>query len=218
MELTESERAFESYCSKKHLEFFRVPTDERKSPDYLLKVGDLEIVIEVKQIEPNREEREALGKLETEGFSASSTVPGQRVRKKITDSAPQLKRHAEKGRQTILLLYSTDIFQSHIEPYHIRVGMYGFHTIYYAIPSDRSKRPKVIGESLGKGKKMTDSQNTSISALAIMLRTNYGLDVTLYHNIHSRFPIEPSSVRNVFSKQRTLGEVTPGRAPDWVEI
>ena len=218
MKLTDSESLFEDYCLNNSICCKRIQADDKPSPDYLINVNGIEIAVEVKQIEPNSEELKAEALLKSEGFSTSSATPGHRVRKKITDSAPQLKRYAELGKPTLLLLFSTNQFASHVGPYHIRVAMYGFQTIHYAVPKNRKVSPYVTGESLGKGKKMTETHNTSISAVAVMSRTHDGTIVAIYHNKHAKLAIDSAATQSAFPKQYELTELNPNRAPDWREI
>jgi hypothetical protein len=58
--MTSSERYFERFCERRGIAIRRLPEGPDKTPDYEIVVDGIEIVAEVKQIEPNAEDRDVL--------------------------------------------------------------------------------------------------------------------------------------------------------------
>jgi hypothetical protein len=83
----------------------------------------------VKEILRNDEERESDRLLLKRGYgnALGGSTPGNRVRKKIADSSPQIKARTQ-GRYPIILVMCVlcELHQigGHLDPYNIRVPMY----------------------------------------------------------------------------------------------
>jgi hypothetical protein len=59
MQKTMSEQFFEDYCARRGIVCQRVPECETQTPDYELVFGDVRVIVEVKEITPNKEEQES---------------------------------------------------------------------------------------------------------------------------------------------------------------
>ncbi len=118
-----------------------------------------------------------------------STIPGERVRKKISDASSQIKARTKGHHPSILVLFGRDLSHGHLDLYEVRVGMFGLEQVHFVVPRDMSISPYAVGMSYGPRRKMTKSQNTSISALAVLNTSSAEeVDVTLYHNIYAACP------------------------------
>ena len=111
------------------------------TPDYDIYVPRRKIVVEVKEITPNKEERQAEKELPKKGFSVISITPGHRVRRKISEANKQIKNRIKKRYPGVLVLFQRGLAADHIDPYQIRVAMYGLETIQYAVPRDPKISP-----------------------------------------------------------------------------
>jgi hypothetical protein len=118
----------------------------------------------------NDEERESDRLLFKRGYgnALGGGTPGNRVRKKIADSSPQIKARTQGRYPSILVLCELHQIGGHLDPYNIRVAMYGLEQVHIALPGDRSVRPYVARMSFGPKRKMTKSDNTSISAIGVL--------------------------------------------------
>ena len=72
-----------------------IPTGTGKTPDYRLSVGDLQAIAEVKQLDPNEEERADMAKFEQGRSGGFSAVPGDRVRRELSKANAQLSALAK---------------------------------------------------------------------------------------------------------------------------
>ncbi len=183
-ERTWSEQLFERYCQDKGIPFERIPEAETKTPDYRLKVANVEIVVEVKECgcipEPGKD---------------GADEPGKQVRQKITDAGKQIRAYAKSKYPAMLVLY--DFEGRLLYRDDIKVAMYGAYTVRRTVP--RQYDPSISGRAErmhGGGRKMTKDTNTSISAVAA-LWMNSPTDIQLHvcHNEHAAVPIEPSILK-----------------------
>src|SRR6266851_2729830 len=163
---TQSEKWFEDYCAHSGIVCKRIAEENSKTPDYELTIDSQRIIIEVKEISRNREERESDRLLSERGYgSALSDTPGDRVRKKITDSSAQIKARTDGIYPSILVLcdlqFGCGQITGHLAPYNIRVAMHGLEQIHIAVPREHSVRPYATGMSYGPKRKMTEEHNTS---------------------------------------------------------
>ena len=86
MRLTQSEQLFETYCAANRIRYKRIATSEQRTPDYDIFLPRRKVVVEVKEITPNAEER-AADAIRAGQFAVTSLTPGERIRKKIADAS-----------------------------------------------------------------------------------------------------------------------------------
>jgi hypothetical protein len=216
---TRSEELFETYCDRRGIRWRRVAVGEDQTPDYEIFLPRRKIVVEVKEITPNAEERRAEEELRLKGFSVGSMTPGDRVRKKISDASPQIKTRTKRRFPGLLVLFDRGMVARHIDPYQIRVAMYGFETIVLAVPHDLNKRPYAVGAKFGPKRRMTQAHNTSIGAIAALFTpTADGIELAVYHNQYAEIPLDPKLFARYSVPQYRLGEAAPGKIPQWVQI
>ena len=216
---THSEKLFELYCDHKGINWRRVSVGADQTPDYEIFLPRRKVVVEVKEITPNPEERKAEEEIRRKGFSVGSTTPGDRVRKKISEASPQIRARTKRRFPGLLVLFQRGVIPHHIDPYQIRVAMYGFETIVLAVPNDLSKRPYAVGAKFGPKRKMTETHNTSIGAIATLsTRSNDVIELAVYHNRHAAIPLNPKLFARYSVPQYRLADAAPGEIPQWVEI
>ena len=201
-----SEQIFECFCKSMGLSFERIPEEKKaRTPDYLLKVGTIEIVVEVKEYGLNREEEESYRCLKETGFAMTEGGEvGKKVRKKIGKSGGQIRARTEGKRPGMLVLLDPT-GMGNFMPEDIKAAMHGAFTVRVTIPRRYDpSRPRSARLTHGGGRRMTESDNTSISAVAL-LWVNGPADVHLYvyHNVHAVVPIEPGILAPYASGQQT---------------
>ena len=103
MSLTRSEMLFEEFCKIKGIRCVRVPTSNLRTPDYEIFVPRRKVIVEIKELCPNKKELDAQRRVINHESVVLSTTPGQRVRGKISDAIPQIKIRS-KGRFPGLLV------------------------------------------------------------------------------------------------------------------
>ena len=167
--VTEGEIKLQGFCQRNAIVFKRILEDKEQTPDYELTINDVKIIVEVKDIEMNEEEKEARRKMKVGQPQVwGSSKVGSRVRDAISKANRQLKNLTCGKIPGILVLFDTrpSPFDA-LYPYEIKVAMYGFETLDLSVLKDFSP-PAVVGRRFGKGKKFTPSHNTSTSALAVL--------------------------------------------------
>lgn len=219
---TQSEIAFEKYCALKNIGFSRIEPSTLRTPDYELMLTSQTVIAEVKEIELDVEEEQERQRLLTErGYSqVISRTPGEKVRQKISHGYKQLRARSAGMIPTMLVLYDSGRFFDHLDPYSIRVAMYGLEQVKIVLPPLSSKEsPRSAGVSYGPRRKMTQNSNTSISAVAALYVPSPGeLALCVFHNRFARVPLPPSLLSEYEIRQFQLGEERSGKTAEWVSI
>jgi len=221
--LTQSETWFEEYCNNRKIDFDRIEESDEKTPDYTIRLDGQEIIVEVKEILPNAEEKKAMLEAKKNGTPfVTRILPGERIRKKIASASGQIKARTKGKSPSILLI--CDIRNGcgqvipHLDQYHLRVAMEGLDQVVIGLPEDKNQSPTIIGRKSGPRKKMTPNANTSISAVAV-LSTPPGepIKIEVFHNKYAAHPILPEILRNNGMPQFSLSD-NPGEPSDWIEM
>jgi hypothetical protein len=215
----ESEIFFEKFCSDAKIPYVKVPREvNQKTPDYELIIGTLKVIVEVKQIERNKDEKNSDRLLELRGYgSATGGIPGERVRLKIQSSSRQIKARTQGIHPSLLVLFDGYSFGRHISPYDLRGAMYGLETFILAVPGVGP--PYVVAKKLGRRRKMTPTANTSISAIATLHQLDSGeTKLSVYHNDYAAIPLSPEVLASYSVAQYRIGESNPSGFPQWESI
>lgn len=224
MEKTRSEQLFELFCQSENIRYDRIQRRDKEgvqTPDYNIFTQMGKVVVEVKQFDPNKEDKKILQQLKQRGFGDSSGVePGQRVRSKIKPALSQLKKRSKGQYPAVLVLYNNIPFTSrHINPYDIKIGMYGLEVIDLEIFSDLSYKTKLKDKRFGPKRKMTPTDNTTLSAIAAL----YGYDennltLIFFHNRYAKIRLPTDWIKSPRIRHFTLGEKKNGEFQEWIEI
>ncbi len=189
---TESEMLFERFCKTHGITLERIPAEHErnpadllrlsrsaKRPDYLMTVGDgstvFHVVVEVKQID---------GKAPLEIGPRHSSSVGAAVRAQIDAAKGQLEYASARRLPAILLVFNAwDTLQSvGTEMQHFLAAMYGDWTV--AIDEGN-----VVDSYHGRNARMRANANTRFSAVGHLRRSADGARITLYENLHAKFPL-----------------------------
>ena len=201
---TKFEALFEKFCDGHNMEWFRVATSDQKgikTPDYDISVPDGPlVVVEVKQFDPNPEEKAAILQLRAGRVGDFGGTPGARIRSAITAAKEQLKARS-KGKHPALLVVYNNIPECtlHTEPYAILTAMRGLDVISVFVPDDPSIEPIFSPTTRpGPKKEMTPSANTSISAIGVLYCVNAGVPaMDVYHNRFAKIALHHSDLAQV---------------------
>ena len=221
MELTHSETLFEALCQQEGFPFRRVPRREGvRTPDYL--VGPLfkRIVVEVKQLEPNEEERRQQAEFDAGRIVTFGGTPGHRVRKEIDDGYPQLRAMTHGCRPGILVLYdNVHMPHIHLEPYAIKAGMYGLEQVLIAPAIDGSVGSRFVDIVFGPKRKVGPERNRALSAVCHLYKDaadHVGLEV--FHNVYAAVPLNPARLAGSTIRHHRLAVKQPGVSQEWEHI
>lgn len=132
---TVSELIFERFCVRHALDLRRVPEADQRTPDYELVCGSVSVIVEVKETTPNREEQESNRLLAERGYGlATGGVPGARVRQMIGAAYDQIKARTCGRWPGVLVVFDEGRVAGHVDPYQVRVAMYGLEQVYVQVP------------------------------------------------------------------------------------
>jgi hypothetical protein len=152
-----------------------------RTPDYVIRPGGVSIVCEVKQIDPNAEDLSELRPFKP-GEMEGRLVPN-RLRAKLKDVSRQLRAASLAGCPTLLIVYDNTPFKVYTDHLDVVQAMFGAHSVAVATPNELGAEPIVSEPFFGGNRGLTPSQNTALSALAILdgdPEVETGLRV--YHN------------------------------------
>ncbi len=217
--LTRSEDLFEQFCRDRGIPCQRIVASNERSPDYEVQLSDQRVVVEVKEIEPSPQERESAERVARGEIVVQHVTPGERVRRKIASQAGQLRARAQGSLPGMLVLFDDGLVIRHLDSYQIRVAMDGFDTIVFGLPRDPREGVRTLGAKAGKRKKLTRTDNTSISAIAVLWINGDGKPaMTIYHNPHAEVPLEPIGPKQLGIEQFLLARDEPGAIGEWVAV
>lgn len=195
---TKSERLFESFCEVHGLACHRVSTTIKPRPDYELEIGTHPLLVEIKQFDPNKEERAFMAALAIGGKQvALGGKPGQRLRRAICAANTQLKQLlAGRLMPTMLVVYNNTPCHLHTDPYAVMTAMRGLDVVHVVVPANRSEPPRFGHTRSGPERAMRADANTSTSALAVVSEVDAAEFVlAVYHNRYAAAPLEPGLMR-----------------------
>src|SRR6266540_4589012 len=165
---TISEQLFERFCRDNGILFKRLDVSNEsgiKSPDYEIFTPSGAMIVEVKQLDPNEDDKRFYNQLLSKGITdIRGKEPGTRIRGKINHAIPQLKVAAKAGKPAIIALCSNIILDAkYIDQYDILIGMYGLEVATIVLPNNRSQKPYVAHIKFGGKKKVSPQFNTTLS-------------------------------------------------------
>lgn len=217
--LTQAEILFEKYCTDHGIPFTRIPEGLTRTPDYELVLGGGAVAVEVKQLDPNEEDRAFLHDLRTKG-RAGGMVDMGRAWQSIQDAVKQLRRYAKGRMPAVVLLYnSMGSAIPHLDPYNLAYCLYGPEKVHYAVPADPHLDVRQLGMSRGGGSLATKQHNTTLSAIAVLQHISADeVGLSVYHNIHASTPLRPAQCEVHGIRQYKFEQPGPGLMPDWRQL
>jgi len=90
--------------------------------------------------------------------------------------------------------------------------MFGHYTLKFEVSGNPEHEPRFLGSHFGKNATLTRTNNTSISAVAVLRQpSGSGLTIDLYHNPHARVTIPLRLSASLVRKQYAKGLDDPDR-------
>jgi hypothetical protein len=213
--MTRSETLFEKFCANSGIKCVPIHTGGIRTPDYELTIDGQRVIVEVKEIDRNKNEQESL---RNHGREEGHGTPGDRVRGKIKKASGQIKALTEGIYPSILVLFDLT-WGGHLDPYYIRVAMYGLEQIHMKVPRNPSISPYATGMSYGPERKMTKDDNTSISAIGVLRVPGPNkIMLEVYHNRYASVELEMELLAKYGIPQFKLEDDLPGSTAKWKEL
>jgi len=212
--MTNGERNFELFCKYHNFKYEKIKENKDvKTPDYRLFIGNYLIITEVKDLEPNKEDKKALKEFYEKGHVVwGQSKVGSRVRNKIVSCKNQIKRFTKDKYPSILLIFD---HRNEITPtltdYEIKIGMFGFEAINI---NDNSNFRKFGGKA-----QMTKNSRKYISCIGLLKENNNKPFLKLYENCYANIRIK----YDIFKKYNDISIFKLNSPPDktysnWVSI
>jgi len=220
--MTQSERVFERFCGERGLKLQRIPEGESKSPDCYLEVGGRTLVVEVKQIDANKEEALVLRKAPDELNQDDAfhwDIPGERLRHKIASAMPQLRILSSGKYPTLLVIYDNiQVWPELTDEYAVRVSMYGVETALITQEVAPEGGARILERWYGPRKTVSPRHNTTLSAIAVLCNEDDRSLMTAYHNWHASIPLERQVLALPGVEQFQLEDAPDSRFCQWKKI
>ena len=192
---TISERLFEAFCRGAEIYCAPIPRGSNKTPDYTVVVDGLEIACEVKELQPNPNDRADLAAFESDDPDGLDEAIGRlmpnRVRAKFRPT--QLKQASAMGLPTIFVVHDTTQFR-YTDPVDVEQALFGDDSI--CVTSLREGGTAISRPIHRRNAEFRPDKNQHVSAVAILSSTiSTGGDeialLRLYPNPYATVPLAP---------------------------
>jgi len=154
---TFSEQLFEEFCQSNGIPYTEVPAGRQRTPDYEIALFGNVVTCEVKQIDPNRDDLEALATVKRGEVSARHVQ--NRLRQRLKRVSRQLKAASDVNQATLLVVYDNTPFKSYTKHAEIVQAMFGYYSVTVRFSHDPDSTPQVsppfFGANRGLGQLTT---------------------------------------------------------------
>jgi len=213
---TISEKLFEQLCVNKDIVCNRIGETNAKTPDYRIVIGPMEIITEVKQLDPrpgDARHKELWGTPQSPGgFDATN-----RIQDKLEQGYPQVKRLSKGIFPTMIVIYNNAGEWNLLSNFAVSTAMFGDYGFVFESKPDQNIEVTRQGH-LGK-RKVTKDTYRSLSAVAVLKSTESGaLELSCYHNPFAKVPIEAKSLAKLATNQYIKPNPHEGSYVDWQSI
>ena len=189
---TISERLFEKLCSDRHVGCKRIPESVEKTADYEVSLGTLKLITEVKQLDPNKDDKK-IEEIWGTPKSPVAVAPSNRVQGLIADAYPQIKSSSEERKPTMIVVYNNSGDWNWIDAFTVSKAMFGSFGIKFGLRSGQNI--VVTGQRYLGNRKVTKSTFRALSVVGAMKQKGSNdIHLDCYHNPFARIPISPESL------------------------
>lgn len=215
-----SEQLFEAFCRNRRVSYRRLREGPGKTPDYEIVISGQRIVVEVKQIDATPNGEISLRPAESHFLIIGKGVPGEPVRRKISNADRQLRELARDKFPSLLVLYDNTPSGGYTAPHEVSAAMYGQQTFVCGLFGRGV--PEVQEWRFGGKRKMTAEMNTTISAVAAIFgdisEPELPPSLIVYHNAFAKVPLAPELFVSIDTQQFKLPEQPEGKYQGWQQI
>lgn len=227
---TESEALFEELCDHHGVPCRRLCVrSDGPQPDYELNLAGHTVVAEVKQIDPNEEDRQFTESLRRDRMATQCRNPdlmARRVRNHIKESRSQINAYLDDHPHTPALLILFDAARNrYTDPYTIQTAMHGWEQVLLNVPSD-GQPVSVVGRGFGKrnNREIRPDKNDHLSAVGTLhecwdITTHERfLALNIYHNPHAVTRLMPSAWTGAHITHLKLSQKEQGEWQNWETV
>ncbi|MFO1351698.1 MAG: hypothetical protein U1F68_13920 [Gammaproteobacteria bacterium] len=216
---TKSEILFESFCNSIEIQWRKIGESSKERPDYEINIADQIVFVEVKQFDPNTQEREANKRLQQGHIAVLGGQPGERIRSVIRKANSQLKELSKGKCCTLLIAYNNTPCSLHTDPYAVMTAMQGFD-IQNALVHRNQWNPPSFGEIISGriGRSMRPDCNTSTSAFATLHSDNAQRYLNVYHNRFAAKSLNPNFLRYPNIRHFQIPKYSLNSLANWEEV
>ncbi|OBU33865.1 hypothetical protein C0W66_19745 [Photobacterium kishitanii] len=166
----------------------KIPESQSKTPDFEATLDGRRILVEVKEIRENPDEKEVLTRFnESNLVSMSVNLDGKRFQKALSEANRQLKDYSNAKDFCVVAIEDVREFEVRSESpvFELHQAMYGEYVSWLGI-DDRT----ICIDSHGKSRALSYQKNTSISCAVLVLGSKYYTQVSAVC-IHNKFAKNP---------------------------
>ena len=193
--MTTSEEIFEEYCRIQKYICTKIPEGSKrgKTPDWTITVKNQKIIVEVKELTPNPDDKQRAADMVNKGCSSGNESVGRRIQSKVSKATDQLGKYKNCGIPLVLVLYDNIIVNGqrpyirnkHFDPVYIDSAMYGLQTV--KLKKDTLEH---LSDERGGNKLRTLEEKKYISAISIIDKDeNNKPFIASYHNYFATIPL-----------------------------
>jgi hypothetical protein len=186
---TISESIFESLCLDLGIPCTSIPREDGKTPDFDIELGGNTVVVEVKQLDPNERDKAVFEHARRTGTASGFCASDNRIRRKINDASTQLKARSGGRLPTMVVLFDNGTFDG-IDYTDIKTAMFGDEKVVVTFVNRETQHVTPIHP--GGGRRMSETCNTSIGAVALLFGSIANAQLSVFHNHFAAIPIDPS--------------------------
>jgi len=222
--LNKSQQLFEAFCASNSILIYPIKQSSipgKKTSDYEIYISGYRVVVEVKQLDPNPEDKKFISGFQKTGSATITLEPGHRVRKAIDEAMPQLKTSSCGSVPTLIVLYNNiPLSPPYLDPQHILTAMYGIEKVIIIPPEPLPNYPLRWFHIFAEKRKVSPKYNTTLSALSVIYQNDKDrIILNVYQNDFATHHLEPNWLRTPSIHYFRLGPVANmGGLRTWIEI
>jgi hypothetical protein len=196
---TISEQLFEQLCAQKGVHCERIPEGTTKTADYRLRLGQVMLVTEIKQLDPSPDEQDIA---DTWGTRQCTGVvaPSDRVQGLLSDGYSQIKCSAEGQWPAMIVVYNNSGDWNWIDSFTVSKAMFGAFGFALALQADNVA--VMTGHGYLGGRKVTKDSCRALSVVGVLRHARANtLTLDCYHNPFATFQVDPATLSSVADAQ-----------------
>lgn len=184
---TLSEVLFKKHCAERGIPCRRIEEGQKKVADFELSLDCGLVVAEIKQMDPNEEDR-ARQSLPPGTIRGAGYGPTTRVRNMLSDAYGQIKSYAAAGLPGIVVCYNNAGGVNHIDNFTVTRAMFGEMAVNLALGKDNVIHH--AGRMFTGKRKVTRNTLRGLSAVCVLSAPSKGeTQLIVYHNPYASCPL-----------------------------
>jgi hypothetical protein len=211
---TISELLFEELCATRAVPCRAIPVGASPTPDYEVVLGVQSVIVEIKQLDANEDDRRRNQALESGAQIDCAVSPAGRLRDQIARGYRQLRSAARDGQPCLLVIYNNSGFLNFIDSFTVTTAMFGSYGVRLGLT--KSGEVHEMGRGFMGNRRVTRNTCKRLSALGVLKDARSGkLRLEAYHNPFAEVPIAPSLMVVLAESQFIHRNPHDGRFVSW---